>query len=268
MDGDQLKCDPVRIFDSRFQIKTARFMKKQFLTVLATLALCFPSSIHAAIDPYQNVLVLYDFNSLTHDWDSNTPAYCAPCVWTTDLSISSLNQGLHYGGRDGSKFRCFEGWDSVRDYSLTRTDLVQAMSTLSHDLFVRSDAIATITGVSFDWQRPGSTSADSIQASIFWEDSSGAIQYRTSGPVHLSGTGNWNTLDLDFSSGSMALPTGIDTSGKQFHIELYASGRKGDEIFLDNIALKGQCAPIPEPGGAILIAAAGLLFLMRRRYHA
>jgi hypothetical protein len=140
------------------------------------------------------------------------------------------------------------------------------MNTLSHDLFVRSGSIAEIAGVSFDWQRPGSTSANALQASIFWEDASGLIQYRTSGPVSLTGTGSWNRLDLDFTSGSSALPTGIDTSGKQFHIELYAWGQDGGVLYLDNVVLKGVCAPIPEPSGAILIAAAGLALLLRRRH--
>jgi hypothetical protein len=62
------------------------------------------------------------------------------------------------------------------------------------------------------------------------------------------------------------LPTGIDTSGKQFHIELYAWGQDGGVLYLDNVVLKGVCAPIPEPSGAILIAAAGLALLLRRRH--
>ncbi len=218
-----------------------------------------------ASDPFENVLIKYDFNTLNADWDSNVPAYCAPCVWTTDLSLNSLNQGLHYGGPDGGKFRYFEGWDSSYNYDLTRTDLSQAVRTLSYDVFVRTNSIAEIAGVSFDWQRPGASTVDSIQASIFWEDSVGAIQHRTSGPVSLTGTGTWNNLSLSFISGSSPLPTGLETSGRQFHVELYAFGQSGDALFLDNVILNGDCAPIPEPGGAILIAAAGFLFLIRRR---
>lgn len=219
----------------------------------------------SASDSLENVLIKYDFNTLAADWDSNVPAYCAPCVWTTDLSLNTLNQGLHTGGPDGSKFRCFEGWDSAYDYSFSRSDLGQEVNTLSYDVFVRTDAIAQITGICFDWQRPGTSSVNSIQASIFWEDPMGNIQYRTSGPVSLSSTGAWNSLGLAFDSGSSALPTGIDTAGGRFHIELYAWGNNGDALYLDNVILKGDCAPIPEPGGAVLIAAAGLLFLLRRR---
>ncbi|MEZ5387129.1 MAG: hypothetical protein R3F13_16600 [Prosthecobacter sp.] len=233
-----------------------------FLLLLGILSIS-PSALSG--DPLANVLIKYDFNTLNADWDSNVPAYCAPCVWTTDLSLNTLNQGLHYGGPDGSKFRCFEGWDSTYSYDLSRTDLSQAVRTLSYDVFVRTNSIAEIAGVSFDWQRPGASTADAIQASIFWEGSFGAIQYRTSGPVSLTGTGTWNNLSLSFTSGSSPLPTGLDTSGRQFHIELYAFGQNGDALFLDNVILNGECAPIPEPGGAVLIAAAGLLFLIRRR---
>lgn len=142
------------------------------------------------------------------------------------------------------------------------------MRTLSYDVYVRDNMIAEISGVCLDWQRPGTSSVDSIQASIFWQDAAGAIQHRTSGQVALNGTGSWSTLNLDFSSGSSALPTGIDTSGRQFHVELYAWGQNGDALYLDNVLLKGVCAPIPEPGGAMLIAAAGLALLLRRRGRA
>ncbi|MDZ4402702.1 PEP-CTERM sorting domain-containing protein [Prosthecobacter sp.] len=240
-------------------------MKTRFHALVATLLLSCPVLTLGSSGSLADVLVLYNFNQLANDWDSNIPDYCAPCVWTTDLALNTLNQGLHTGGPDGSKFRCFEGWDFVYDYSLARTDLSQAVNTLSYDVFVRADAMADISGVSLDWQRPGHSSADAIQASIFWEDSAGAVQHRTSGPVLLGGTGSWNSLDLDFSAGSSALPTGLDTSGKQFHVELYAWGKDGDALYLDNIVLKGLCAPIPEPGGALLIAAAGMAFLLRRR---
>lgn len=243
-------------------------MKIKLNFAAALLLLICPALRGQVVDPFANVLISYDFNNLNEDWDSNTPAYCARCVWTTDLSLNTLNQGLHYGGPDGSKFRCFEGWDAGYDYSLSRTDLSQAMRTLSYDVYVRDNMIAEISRVCLDWQRPGTSSVDSIQASIFWQDAAGAIQHRTSGQVALNGTGSWSTLNLDFSSGSSALPTGIDTSGRQFHVELYAWGQNGDALYLDNVLLKGVCAPIPEPGGAMLIAAAGLALLLRRRGRA
>ena len=48
-------------------------------------------------------------------------------------------------------------------------------------------------------------------------------------------------------------------------VQSYAWGQNGDALYLDNVLLKGACAPIPEPGGALLIAAAGLALLLRRR---
>lgn len=219
-------------------------------------------------DTFENVLVRYDFNQLKCDWDINAPSFNAPCVCVTDLSLNCLSQGLQEGGSDGSKFRSFAGWDCAYDYSFARSDFSSAAGTLSYDVYVRADAIASISGVSFDWQRPGSSSVDGIQATIFWEGAGGSIQYCSSGPIALDGTGGWNSRELDFPIDVTPLPTGADTSGKQFHIEFYAWGNNGDALLLDNVALKGMCAPIPEPSGAILIAAAGMALLLRRRIRA
>lgn len=244
-------------------------MKSQYHAVAAAIMLVLPVlSWGHGTDPFENVLVRYDFNQLSCDWDPNTPSFYAPCVCVTDLSLNCLSQGLLDGGYDGSKFRSFAGWDCAYEYSFARTDFSSAARTLSYDVYVRADAIANISGVSFDWQRLGNSSVDAIQATIFWEDSAGAIQYLSSGPIALGGTGSWNSLQLDFPIDVTPLPTGIDTSGKQFHIEFYAWGNSGDALLLDNVALTGVCAPIPEPGGAILIAAAGVALLFRRRARA
>jgi len=241
-------------------------MKTQCRALAAVLMLVCPVfSWGQVADPLEDVLILYDFNTLKCDWETNPPAFCAPCVWATDLSLDRLCQSLQDGGPDGSKFRSFGGWDSSYDYSFARTDFSSVSGTLSYDVYVRADAIANISGVSFDWQRPGDSSVDAIQATIFWEGPAGSIEYCSSGPIALNGTGCWNSRVLDFPIDVTPLPTGIDTSGKQFHIEFYAWGNNGDALLLDNVALKGMCAPIPEPGSAILIAAAGLALLLRRR---
>lgn len=239
-------------------------MKIKSLTAVLLLLSC-QLAVAGHTNPFADILVLYDFNQLCENWDSNTPSYTSPCVCATDLSLNCLNQGLHDGGVDGSKFRCFEGWDCAYDYTFCRSDLSQAVNTLAYDVFVRQDVIASISGLCLDWSRPAASSADSIQASIFWEDCAGTVQYRTTGAVALDCLNSWNHLDLDFTSGSAELPVGEKTSGKQFHIELYAWGQSGDALLLDNIALKGECAPIPEPGAALLIASAGILLLLRRR---
>lgn len=237
---------------------TLRFFIAAF--AMAVPALCLGHSTDLS-----NVLVLYDFNQAACVLDANPPAYCAPCVTANDLSLRRLTQGLGDGGLDGSKYRSFEGWDTTYDRSFCRQDLTQPPGTLSYDVFVRPDAIASIAGVSFDWKRPCDASVDAIEATIFWEGAGGAVQYLSTGPITMNGVGSWNSFNLDFPNDATPLPTGLDTSGKQFHVELYAWGAGGGALHLDNIALRGDCAPIPEPGGALLIATAGLMMLLRRR---
>ncbi len=244
-------------------------MKTKSLALAAALILVCPVLSRGQVaNPLENVLILYDFNALQCDWATSPPSFCAPCVSASDLSLNRLSQGLQDGGPDGSKFRSFEGWDCSYDYSFARTDFSSVAGTLSYDVYVRADAIANISGVSFDWQRPDCSSVDAIQATIFWEGPAGSIQYCSSGPIALDGIGSWNSRELNFPIDVTPLPTGTDTSGKQFHIEFYAWGSNGGALLLDNVALKGICAPIPEPGSAILIAAAGMALLLRRRMRA
>lgn len=237
-------------------------MKK---TLLALLALA-GSAFSQAVDPFQNVLVLYDFNNLSSFTAPNTVSYCAPCVVATDLGLNGLSQSLHFfGGPDDSKFRCFAGWENACDYDFVRSDLSQAQQTLAFDMIVNPTDTVGISGLTLDWKRPSINSVDGIMASVFWEDSSGNVQYRTSGPVSLASVGDWNSLNLGFTSGSALLPTGAATAGETFHVELHAFGAQGGVLYLDNIVLAGNCAPIPEPSGALLIAAAGMAVILRRR---
>ncbi|MBK8035560.1 MAG: PEP-CTERM sorting domain-containing protein [Verrucomicrobiaceae bacterium] len=239
---------------------------KKLLFALAAVATLSGSAFSQVVNPFQNVLALYDFNNLNNFNDPNKVTYCAPCLVATDLSLNTLSQSLHFfGGPDGSKFRCFAGWDKTYDYSFVRSDLSQEMNTLAFDVLVNPGEAISISGLSLDWKRPSENSVNSIQASIFWEDSSGAIQHRTSGPVAMNNTGLWNDLDFSFNQGSASFPTGIDADGETYHVELYAWGSQGSTLYLDNITLHGECAPIPEPGGAILLGAAGLMVLLRRR---
>lgn len=233
-------------------------MKTRLRIALAALALTCPLLAwgHSG-DPFENILVLYDFNcALT----PVPPAFVAPCVCASDLTANRL---CDLNGQFGN----FSGWDTDYDYSFDRTDFSSATGTLSYDVFVRPDAMASISGVSFDWLRPSDSSVDSIQATIFWEDS-GSIQFSSTGPIALSDIGVWSSLGLDFPTDVATLPTGVDAAGKQFHVELYAWGGNGGALYLDNLALNGTCAPIPEPGSALLIAAAGLALLLRRRGRA
>jgi hypothetical protein len=242
----------------------SQIMKKLSLFLALLISWGLQATL-CADDSLDNVLVKYDFNFLKNDCDPNEPSYCAPCVWTTDLGLSHLDQKLLGCGSDGTQFRNFSGWDIAYDYSFARTDFSPAPGALSYDLFVRPDAIANISGVSFDWLRPDCNSVDSIQATIFWQSTGGGIEYLSTGPITLDAFGSWNSRVLEFPIDVNPLPTGIDTSGKQFHVEIYAWGAAGGPLYLDNVALLGNCAPIPEPGGALLIATAGIALLLRRR---
>lgn len=245
-------------------------MKTRFLPLLL-LVLASPVIGSGNTPDWSNVLALYDFNQPGCGCTGGPPSYLACCINASDLTLNRLGQGWSpSGAADGSAFRSFNGWDCAYDYSFARTDFSSAPGTLSYDVFVSNDAIANISGVSFDWMRPDSTSVNAIQATIFWQDAGGSYQYLSTGPIGLDGTGSWNSRVLDFPVDVKPLPTGIDTSGKEFHLELYSWGANGGPLYLDNVALVGNniCAPIPEPGGAVLIAAAGMLLLLRRRYLA
>ncbi len=241
-------------------------MKKLLLALNAAATLSGTAFSQSNADPYANVLAIYNFDNLSNFLDPNKVAYCAPCVSVSDLKLNGLSQSLHFtGGPNGSQFRCFAGWDTAYDFGCDRTDLTQANDTLAFDMLVNATDTISISGLSLDWNRPTSASVDSIQAAIFWQDNSGTIQHRMSDQISLSGTGSWNSLSLAFTNGSALLPTGLDSSNELFHIELYASGGQGSTLYLDNISLEGQCAPIPEPTGAVLLGIAGISFIIRRR---
>lgn len=217
-------------------------------------------------------LVVFDFNNIPNAPAPNLPSFVSDCVTVTPLSPCDLRQSLHYfGGPDNSKFRCFAGWDSVQYDPVAyfqRSDLAQWPNTLSFDVTVNPDSFISNPALSLDWMRPNNSSPDYLQASVFWQDVDGIIQHWTSGAVELADTGVWNTLDFDFITGSAPFPEGLDTSGETFHIELYAWGGDGattNVLYLDNVTVKGDCAPIPEPGSALLLAAAGFVILLRRR---
>lgn len=245
-------------------------MKNRLLSLfLAVLA--FPTLGQAGSPDLSNVLVMYDFNQPGSGNCGIPPSYTACCISASDLTLNRLGQCWYpCGAADGSAFRSFSGWDTAYDYSFARTDFSPAPGTLSYDVYVSNDAIANISGISFDWMRPDNSSVNAIQATIFWQGAGGTYEYLSTGPVGDNSTGSWNSCVLDFPVDVTPLPTGIDTSGKEFHIELYAWGANGGPLYLDNVALVGNniCAPIPEPGGAVLIAAAGVLLLLRRRSRA
>lgn len=260
-----LMCRNACIRESQLSVVT--LMKNRLLSLLLTV-LAFPALSQATSPDLSNVLVMYDFNQPGYGCCGGPPSYLACCISASNFTPNRIEQcWFPSGAADGSAFRSFSGWDSAYDYSFARTDFSPAPGTLSYDVFVSNDAIANISGISFDWMRPDSSSVNAIQATIFWQGAGGTYEYLSTGPVGDNSTGIWDSCVLNFPVDVTPLPTGIDTSGKQFHIELYAWGANGGPLYLDNVALVGNniCAPIPEPGGAVLIAAAGVLLLLRRR---
>ena len=234
-------------------------MNKTFLTLLATAAFAVPASA--------SVLVKYDFNNIRSAASANVASFCAPCVSPSNLTLCSVTNSLHStGGPDGSKFRCFAGWDAKYDYSFTRNSLGQACDTIAFNTTFDSTSTGFVDSLSLDWRRPSTGSVNQIQASIFWQDDYGVIQYRTSGPIALTGTVNtWNHTDFNFNIGSAPLPSGPAIANETFHVELYAFGASGSTLYLDNVSLNGECCQVPEPAGALLLGCSGFAFILRRR---
>jgi hypothetical protein len=216
-----------------------------------------------------DILVSYDFNQLATVNSPNTPSCVSPCIEASDLVACGLTSGLHSaGGFDGSAFRTFSGWDQTQ-YDPTvyfnRADLFQWPQTVSFTFETAADTVGSFTGFSVDVKRPYSYSPDSLMASIFWEDSNGTVQQRNSGPLDIGGATTWTNVSFLDTFGTASLPSGLDFGGETFRIELYAWGGSGGALYLDNVNLMGDCAPIPEPSTALLLAIAGLVLVTRRR---
>jgi hypothetical protein len=101
-------------------------------------------------------------------------------------------------------------------------------------------------------------------ASIFWEDSSGTIQQRHSGAIDISSFTSWANVSFADTFGIAPFPTNLNFADETFHFELYAWGGSGS-LYLDNVTLSGNCAPVPEPGAALLLGVSSVLFGLRRR---
>ncbi len=219
-----------------------------------------------------SILGQFDFNNVATVGSPNDPSCVAPCVELTPLTTCDLIAGLHTaGGPDDSAFRTYSGWDRTQYDALVylnRSGTWQWPKTLAFEVQVDPNSLGAITGLSVDLKRPYSYSPDSIMASIFWEDDNGTVQQRNSGPVDITGATSWTNVSFDFDQGTAPLPTGVDYSGEQFTIELYAWGGNGGALYLDNVTLTGECAPVPEPGAVLLIATSGLVLLLRRRVRA
>ncbi|MES2507155.1 MAG: hypothetical protein V4599_10645 [Verrucomicrobiota bacterium] len=236
---------------------------------MKTLIVSFATALLLAVSAQASVLGRFDFNHLAGVNAANEASFISPCIDVTDLDACCLNEGLRSsGGPDGSAFRTYSGWDRNQYDSavyLNRSGLWQWPKTLAFEVQASATSQGAISGLSVDVKRPYAYSPDTIMASIFWEDATGTIQQRNSGPVSIASASGWTTLDFDFANGSAELPSGVEYSGETFNVELYAWGGTGGALYLDNVTLTGDCAPIPEPGGAMLIGMSGLALLLRRR---
>jgi hypothetical protein len=234
-------------------------MKSSLLCILG-LALMSPA-LHA------DVLGVYDFND---SFAPNGPSWVSPCIELGNFHPCPciIETNFSSGGPDGSAFASFSGWDRTQfDASVyfDRSDTWQWPKTVGFTATAGATSLGFISGLSADLQRPNLNGPDTIMASIFWKDDMGNVQYRSSGPISLTDIGTWSTINFDMVNGTAGLPSGMDYSGENFLVELYAWGGNGGELYLDNVTLEGQCAPIPEPGGALLVACAGFVVMLRRR---
>ncbi len=241
-------------------------MKKTAL-LSAIAALICTAAVNA-----DDTLVKYDFNSKTN-WSA--PSYVNSALSASTLSYSGLSTS-HYntGSLDNSGFNSFKSWDTSYDLDLTRSNLSAGKDAVSFNVCVDDFTCGEFTSVSLDLKRvydfcgcgsDGNDSAEYVQAAIFWQDSTGAIQYATSAATLLGGTA-WASLTLDFTTFSATLPTDLGSSN--YLVEIYAWGGSGtNTLYLDNIALNGAVTAdcIPEPGGAMLLFSAGVIGLLVRR---
>jgi hypothetical protein len=233
----------------------------------AVLFLATVSSLFLARPASADLLLGYDLNQPpTANYIFNE-SYSLPGILGEPISAKGLHPTLFSeGGRDGSQFLCLDGWDASGDYSFTRADLSAHDNTFSFDFAFSSDYLGQVTGVSFDWQRFAGNAPNKIQASLFWTDPLGTVQHSTTDVLDLVGVNTWNTVDLTFGSlGSVPIPSGPDISGMQFHVELYAWGGNSGPLFVDNVEVQGSISPVPEPGGVVLMALAGVMLVRARR---
>jgi opacity protein-like surface antigen len=213
-------------------------------------------------------LVKYDFNNVPNVNSPNKPSAFSPCVLPSDLYECCLTPALFTtGGPDGSAYRSYSGWDMTQydpAVYFNRDALYQWPATLSFTVTPEVQSIGAFTGFSLDLKRANAQSPDTIMASIFWEDASGNVQNRNSGAIDISSYTSWTNLSFSAPFGTADLPTGVDFGGETFRVEIYAWGGSG-ALGLDNVTLSGDCAPVPEPGAALLLGVSGLLFTLRRR---
>ena len=226
------------------------------------------ASAFLAQTAFAATLVKYDFNNVSNVNSPNKPSAFSPCVLPSDLYECCLTPALFTtGGPDGTAFRGYSGWDMTQydpNVYFNRDALYQWPATLGFTVTPEAQSIGAFTGFNIDLKRADAQSPNTIMASIFWEDAAGTIQQRNSGAIDISSFTSWTNVSFADTFGTAPLPTGVDFGGETFRFELYAWGGSGS-LYLDNVTLSGDCAPVPEPGAALLLGVSGILFGLRRR---
>lgn len=240
-------------------------------TILATAFLGLSASVSNA-----SVIVQWDFNSLKSNDDPNTPSCIDPAVCSTLLENTGLCQDFSAtGGIDDTAYRTYTGWsESFTADPTGRKSLAPAADTLWFDVTFSKDAVGTIDCFDFCYRQLDCSSPTLAQASIYWQNDKGGIEWATTGQITLGDSFGANPdftcQKLFFTSSSSAIPSGIDLAGKTVHVEFQAWGGSAPDasnpgaLALENVTLSGNLAAVPEPGSALLIAAVGFMFVLRR----
>lgn len=225
-----------------------------------------------------SVITQWDWNNLKGDKDPNTPSCVSPCVCTTDLNYQCLTQGFSAtGGLDDSAYRVYSGWSADFSASLTgRTDLSPANGTLWFDVTFGTEANGSIDSFDFCYRQLDAAAPRQMQASLFWQNDQGGVEWASTGEYDLGKArcagSDFSCFSLPFAHSSTEMPSGTDLAGRTFHVEFQAWGGAKDcvpkdatgALAMEKITLSGAVCAIPEPGSALMIAAIGLMAMLRR----
>ena len=241
-------------------------MTMKISALLATAFAVLTASANA------EVLVEWSYNNLASGSSPRIASsinsnLTASALISSDLQVTLFSSG----GTNNSKFTCYDLFDATYNYSVAnRTSLDAYAHTVSFDTSFDLGTTGSFDSITLDAKRPDAGSPSIVQASIFWHDSAGKIQWATSGAVNVGAATDWTHLNLTFNQYSSAFPSDLTSSGMPIHVEVYAAGT-GNEgaFFVDNVALNGSVtAAIPEPSGALLVGCIGMIALFRRRTQA
>lgn len=255
------------------------FSKTKLILFTMKTLIAFAIAVAAFPSAQASIIAQWDWNNLKGDKQPNTPSCVAPCVTTTDLGYQCLTEGFSAtGGIWDSAYRTYSGWSEDFTASLNgRTDLSPANGTLWFDVTFDAEALGSIDSLDFCYRRIDAAAPSQMQASIFWQNDQGGVEWASTGEFSLGNTvnpsGDFTCFSLPFAHSSVGLPSGADLAGKTFHVEFHAWGEVPDclpkdangTLAVENLTLSGAavCA-IPEPGSALLIAAIGLVTMLRR----